>query len=79
MATDKEKIEQLLRQKTINDVALAGYMMFLNDKNMLAPAEEYVKGFLKCFTNEEMEKIFEQKKAVFEKEIAEYDNKRGSQ
>lgn len=78
MTADQEKIEQLLRQKTISDIALAGYMMFLNDKNLLAEAEAYVKGFLKCFTNEEMEKIYEQKKAIFEKEIEEYDAKRGS-
>ena len=78
MTADQEKIEQLLRQKTINDIALAGYMMFLNDRNLLTQAEEYVKGFLKCFTNEEMEKIYEQKKAIFEKEIEEYDAKRGS-
>ena len=78
MATDQEKIEQLLRQKTISDIALAGYMMFLNDRNLLTQAEEYVKGFIECFTNEDMERVFEQKKTLFEKEITEYDNKRGS-
>lgn len=78
MATESEKIELLLRQKTLNDVVLAGYMMFLNDKGLLAQADDYVKGFINVFNNEEIESVFLQKKALFDKEIADYDAKRGA-
>ena len=79
MATDQEKLELLLRQKTLTDVVLSGYLLFLSTKNLLAEAETYVKGYLKtCFQEEEMKTVFEQKKAFFEKEVVEYDNRRGS-
>jgi hypothetical protein len=76
--TDEEKIDFLLRQKTINDFALAGYLMYLSDKGLFEDAEDYVKGFISVLTDEEKERALKMKKAIFEKEVAEYDARRGT-
>lgn len=48
-----DKFDELLNQKTIGDVVLIGYMMFLNDKKLLEEADKYVNGFVRSIKNEQ--------------------------
>lgn len=46
--------ELLLNQKTMVDIALVGYMLFLNEKGLLDEGKEFVDGFINSLTQEEV-------------------------
>jgi len=66
--TNEEKVDLLLRQKTMTDIVIAGYLMFLNDKGLFQEADKFVKGFLACMSKDEREALYKQKKQRFEEE-----------
>lgn len=57
-----EKNEQLLRELTLQNLVILGYMTFCNEKGILKEGMEYVKGFTQCFTKEELEAVFQKAK-----------------
>ena len=62
--TKQEEI--LIKQKTVTDVALIGYMMFITDKGLLDEAKKFVEGFISSLTKEEFETLIQKNKELLE-------------
>ncbi len=70
-----EKEELLLKQKTISDIVLIGYMMFLNEKGLLEEANQFVAGFLSVLTPQEKEELLKKATQSLEQAVAHDTNK----
>lgn len=62
--TKQEEI--LIKQKTATDVALIGYMMFINEKGLLDEAKKFVEGFISSLKKEEFETLISKNKELLE-------------
>jgi hypothetical protein len=62
--TKQEEI--LIKQKTVTDVALVGYMMFINEKGLLDEAKKFVEGFISSLKKEEFEILIQKNKELLE-------------
>lgn len=58
--------EILIKQKTVTDVALIGYMMFINEKGLLDEAKKFVEGFISSLSKEELETLIQKNRELFE-------------
>ena len=74
--TKQEEI--LIKQKTATDVALIGYMMFINEKGLLDEAKKFVEGFISSLKKEEFETLSSKNKELLEQLGAKNDADRGA-
>lgn len=74
--TKQEEI--LIKQKTATDVALIGYMMFINEKGLLDEAKKFVEGFISSLKKEEFETLISKNKELLEQLGAKNDADRGA-
>lgn len=74
--TKQEEI--LIKQKTATDVALIGYMMFINEKGLLDEAKKFVEGFISSLKKEEFETLISKNKELLEQLGAKNDVTRGA-
>lgn len=74
--TKQEEI--LIKQKTATDVALIGYMMFINEKGLLDEAKKFVEGFISSLKKEEFETLISKNKELLEQLGAKNDVNRGA-
>lgn len=74
--TKQEEI--LIKQKTATDVALIGYMMFINEKGLLDEAKKFVEGFISSLKKEEFETLISKNKELLEQLGAKNDITRGA-
>ena len=74
--TKQEEI--LIKQKTATDVALIGYMMFINEKGLLDEAKKFVDGFISSLKKEEFETLISKNKELLEQLGAKNDADRGA-
>lgn len=58
--------ELLINQKTMVDIALVGYMLFLNEKGLLDEGKEFVDGFINSLTQEEVTALVLRNKQALE-------------
>lgn len=70
---EKEKYNYLLKTKTISDLALVGYMTFLNEKGLLNEGQKYVEGFIASLSKEEFEDIMKRNEDALEQARIKYD------
>lgn len=74
--TKQEEI--LITQKTVTDVALVGYMMFINEKGLLDEAKKFVEGFISSLTKEELGALIQKNKELLKQLGATNDTTRGT-
>lgn len=60
------KDDVLIQQKTAVDVALVGYMLFLNEKGLLDEAKKFVEGFIGSLSKEEVRALIIRNKQMLE-------------
>lgn len=70
--------EILIKQKTVTDVALIGYMMFINEKGLLSEAKKFVEGFISSLSKEELEALVQKNKELLEQLGTTNDTTRGT-
>ena len=70
--------ELLIKQKTVTDIALVGYMMFINEKGLLDEAKKFVEGFISSLKKEELEALVQKNKELLEQLGATNDATRGA-
>lgn len=70
--------EILIKQKTVTDVALIGYMMFINEKGLLGEAKKFVEGFISSLSKEELEALVQKNKELLEQLGTTNDTTRGT-
>ena len=74
--TKQEEI--LIKQKTATDVALIGYMMFINEKGLLDEEKKFAEGFISSLKKEEFETLISKNKELLEQLGAKNDTTRGA-
>ena len=52
-----EKEEVLLKNLAVSQMTTTAFMMYLNEKGLLKQAQEFVDGFLKNVTQDELEAL----------------------
>lgn len=64
------KIELMfIKDKTLSDLMLTGYAMFLNDEGLTKEAQEFVSGFIHALTDTEVKALALRNKELIESRL----------